>query len=69
MQKIQLLFRLTAEGNDDRLTELVEEIHPRAVRKAVEFLQVLRERKAWCAFSFQQYSFRFDGKEQVKPYF
>ncbi|MCU0286510.1 MAG: hypothetical protein MUF15_08920 [Acidobacteria bacterium] len=65
LQKMQLLFRLTAEGNDDRLTELVEEIHPRAVRKAVEFLQVLRERKAWCAFSFQQHSFRFDGKEQV----
>ncbi len=65
LQKMQLLFRLSAEGNDDSLTELVEEIHPRAVRKAVDFLQVLRERKAWCAFSFQQHYFRFDGKEQV----
>lgn len=65
LNKIQLLFRLSAEGNDDSLTELVEEIHPRAVRKAVDFLQVLRERKAWCAFSFKKNYFRFDGKEQV----
>jgi hypothetical protein len=65
LDKMQLLFRLSAEGNDDSLTEVVEEIHPRAVRKTVDFLQVLRERKAWCAFSFKGNYFRFDGKEQV----
>jgi hypothetical protein len=65
LHKMQLLFRLTVEGNDDSLTELVEEIHPRAVRKAVDFLQLLWEKKAWCALSFQQHYFCFDGKEQV----
>jgi len=65
LQKMQSLFRQTVEGNDDSLTEMVEEIHPRAVRKAVDFLKVLREKNAWCAFSFQQNYFSFDSIKQV----
>lgn len=65
LQKMQDLFRSSVAGNDDYLTELVEEIHPRAVLKAVDFLNVMKSSQAWCALSFKEQTFRFTDLEQV----
>lgn len=66
LEKMQELFNSSVTGNDDLLTELVEEIHPRAVVKAVEFLEVLKTNKAWCALSFKEKTFRFTDLEQIE---
>lgn len=65
LEKMQELFTSSITGNDDLLTELVEEIHPRAVVKAVEFLEVMKNNKAWCALSFKEKTFRFSDLEQI----
>lgn len=65
LEKMQELFNYSVTGNDDLLTELVEEIHPRAIVKAVEFLEVMKTNKAWCALSFKEKTFRFSDLEQI----
>jgi hypothetical protein len=66
MQKLERLFQVAAEGSDDDIAELVEEIHPRAVKKAAEFLDYIAEQDAWCGLEFKEASFRFSGIEQVR---
>jgi hypothetical protein len=66
MEKLGKLFQVAAEGSDDDIAELVEEIHPRAVKKASEFLDYLSEQDAWCGVEFKDAVFRFGGVEQVR---
>ena len=64
--KMQELFSASLNGNDDLLTELVDEIHPRAVVKAVEFLNIMKSNRAWCTLSFKGHTFRFSDLGQVE---
>jgi len=66
MEKLEMLFQVAAEGSDDDIAELVDEIHPRAVKKASEFLDYLSEQDAWCGVEFKETVFRFGGVEQVR---
>jgi hypothetical protein len=66
MQKLETLFRLASEGSDDDLSDLVDELHPRAVKKVAEFLGYVSEQDAWCGLEFNNSIFRFSGSEQVK---
>lgn len=66
MERLERLFRVAAEGSDDDIAELVEEIHPRAVKKAAEFLAYLGEQDAWCGVEFKERVFRFAGVQQVR---
>ncbi len=66
MQKLERLFQVSAEGSDDDIAELVEEIHPRAVKKAADFLGYISEQEAWCGLEFKESFFRFSGIEQVR---
>jgi hypothetical protein len=66
MEKLERLFQVAAEGTDDDIAELVEEIHPRAVKKAAEFLAFVGEQDAWCGVEFKEQVFRFAGVEQVR---
>ncbi len=66
MEKLEKLFQVAAEGSDDDIAELVDEIHPRAVKKASEFLDYLSEQDAWCGVEFKETVFRFGGVEQVR---
>jgi len=66
MEKLEKLFQVAAEGTDDDIAELVEEIHPRAVKKAAEFLGYISEQEAWCGLEFKENVFRFSGIEQVR---
>ena len=66
MQKLEELFRVASAGNDDDLSELVDEIHPRAVKKVAEFLTYISDQEAWCGLDFNDSTFRFDGSNQVR---
>jgi hypothetical protein len=66
MKKIETLFRLAAEGSDDDIAEVIDEIHPRAVKKVFEFLDLLVQQQAWCGLEFGDRSFRYADYEQLK---
>jgi len=65
LEKMQQLFKIAAEGTDDEVAELVDEIHPRAVKKVAEFLEYVVEQDAWCGLEFKEKFFRFHGKDQL----
>lgn len=66
MKKIETLFRMAATGSDDEIAEIVDEVHPRAVKKVYEFLDVLVQQHAWCALEFDNRSFRYADYDQLK---
>ena len=63
------LLVLAATGSDDDLSALINEIHPRAVRKMADFLKYLLDHGAWCGFEFKERKFKFSGTEQVQRSF
>ncbi|GGX34327.1 hypothetical protein GCM10007242_46460 [Pigmentiphaga litoralis] len=63
---IQSLFEASAQGSDDDVAELVDAIHPRAVKKVSEFLCLLSQYHAWCGLEFKDKVFRFEGAEQLE---
>ncbi len=66
MVKIEALFRLAAEGTDDEVAEVIEEVHPRAVKKVYDFLELLVQQQAWCGLEFADRFFRYASYEQIK---
>lgn len=66
MAKIEALFRLTVEGSDDEVAEVIEEVHPRAVKKVHDFLELLVQQEAWCGLEFGDRFFRYAGFEQIR---
>lgn len=66
LEKIQALLQISAVGSDDEVAELVEVIHPRAVKKISEFLSYLAQQQAWCGLEFKDRFFRFDDIEQLQ---
>ena len=66
LQKVQQLFQLAMDGTDDEVAELVDEIHPRAVKKAVDFLDYISGQEAWCGLEFKGHVFRFHGIDQLR---
>lgn len=59
------LLKVSAIGSDDEIAEIVQEIHPRAVRKVADFLQTLRENNAWCGLEFRDDYFRYKNIEEL----
>lgn len=66
MKKIEMLFRTAATGSDDEIAEIVDEVHPRAVKKVYAFLDILVQQHAWCALEFDNRSFRYADYDQLK---
>lgn len=66
LEKIQTLFQVAAEGTDDEVAELVEAIHPRAVKKVSDFLSLLAQQQTWCGLEFKNQFFRYQGIEQLQ---
>jgi len=64
-EMIQAVFEASATGSDDDLGELVDTIHPRAVKKISEFLGLLSQHQAWCGVEFKHKIFRFQGLDQL----
>lgn len=66
LEKMQSLLRLSTEGTDDEITELVDAIHPRAVRKVADFLSYLAQQQAWCGLEFKDQFFRYQDIAQLQ---
>jgi hypothetical protein len=66
LEMMQTLLRVSSEGTDDEVTELVEVIHPRAVKKVAEFLGYLVQQQAWCSLEFKEQFFRYQNIEQLQ---
>lgn len=65
IEKVRDLIEIAVSENDDEeLSEIVDEIHPRAVKKVKEFLDVLSQRGALCTLDFNGRSFGLvDGNQ------
>lgn len=66
LEKLETLFRLAAQGSDEDVATIVEEVAPRAVKKVHEFLDLLAQQQAWCQLQFQDTAFRFRNLEQLR---
>jgi len=67
IKKIQAIFQaITTDGTDEELSELIDEVHPRAVTKVYEFLEYQLQNEAWCGLDFDGHVFRFQNAEQLK---
>lgn len=52
LDAMQGLLNSTLLDDEEQITEIVEEIHPRAVSKVVDFLDTLKSNHAWFAYEF-----------------
>ena len=59
VRKIQDLLTLSSEGTDTDLSEVADEMHPRAVRKVGEFLALMKRNDARFAMDFEGKEFQF----------
>ena len=66
MQKLEALFELSRAGTDDDLSDLVNELHPRSVKKVSEFLDCVAENNAWCSLDFDSKQFSFRSCDEVR---
>lgn len=66
LDRLLRLFDITANGDDDALAEVVDEIHPRAVKKVAELLDYTAKEQAWCGLSYADRSFRFRDLHQLE---
>lgn len=65
IDKVKKLFELSAVGSDDQVAELVDEIHPRAVKKVYDFLDQLLQNNAWCGLEFNDSYFKYQDIGQL----
>ena len=63
--KVQDLLRLSNEGSDDELSEIANDLHPRAVNKVTQLLEFMARREAQFAMDFDGKEFRFHSDEEV----
>jgi hypothetical protein len=66
LDRLLKVFEITASGDDEALAEVVDEIHPRAVKKIAEMLDYTAKEQAWCGLSFSGHSFRFRDHKQLE---
>lgn len=65
IHKIENIFRVAAEEDDENIADAIEEIPPRAIKKVYSFLEQLEKNKAWCGLSFGKHTFQFKNLEQL----
>lgn len=63
---LKSLLRVSAIGTDEEVAELVDDIHPRAVKKVAEFLAILDQNDAWCGLEFRNDFFKYSDIEQLR---
>lgn len=65
IHKIENIFRVAAEEDDENIADAIDEIPPRAIKKVYSFLEQLEKNKAWCGLSFGKHKFQFQSLEQL----
>ena len=63
---MEQLLRCAAVGTDDDVADIVEEIHPRAVKGISRFLELLVQQQAWCGLEFGGTTFRYKDHEHIR---
>lgn len=66
LEKVQELLTTASKGSDDKLSDLADEIHPRAIKKVTELLDIMAKNGAWFTLRFGDAECRFDSDAQVK---
>lgn len=66
MKKIQSLIELSSIGDDDEITEIADNIHPRAIKKFHEFLNYLVINDSYCSIAFDNKVSKYASIEDVK---
>jgi hypothetical protein len=66
IETFKKLLRVSAEGTDDEIAEIIQDIHPRAVKKVTDFLKVLHHHGAWCGLEFRNDFFKYADLSQLK---
>lgn len=62
---IKELLLVSAKGSDDDISDIVEQIHPRAVRKVADFLSTIHKRGAWCGLEFRDSYFKYSSLDEL----
>lgn len=65
LSEILFLLGKTTEGTDDDLIELISNIHPRAIKKISEFLEILQKNEALFAMQYENNIFRIKSEAQL----
>ena len=65
VKKLQELLTLSATGSDTQLSEIADDIHPRAVKKVVALLKLMQRHDARFALGFDGKDFRFDSIQEI----
>jgi hypothetical protein len=66
IKKIQAIFQAVAQGSDEDLSEVIGEVHPRAIDKVHDFLSHQAQHKARCCLDFDGRHFLFQSDEQIQ---
>ena len=66
LDKVQELLIASSKGSDDKLSDLADEIHPRAIKKVADLLDIMANNGAWFTLQFGEFECRFDSDTQVK---
>lgn len=66
VETLKSVMRVTVEGTDEDVAEVLGDIHPRAVRQMASFLEVLRQNGAWCGLEFRDDFFKYADIEQLE---
>ncbi len=66
LEKLVELFENSLNDNEEHLSELVQEIHPRAVKKVVEFLDTLKNNNAWFAFEYKEKRVKYPNIDWIE---
>jgi hypothetical protein len=60
------LLDLSVNGSDEELSDLIEDLHPRAVRKVYDFLNVNQNYNAFLGLEFKSDFFKFRSEEELQ---
>ncbi|TEU23346.1 hypothetical protein [Alkanindiges illinoisensis] len=66
IEEAQKLFEVAATGTDDQLSDIVDEVNPRAIKKVHDFLGFLNDQDSWCGLEFNNHFFRFSDRQQLE---
>ena len=66
VRKVQDLLTLSSEGTDTDLSEVADEMHPRAVRKVGEFLALMKRNETRFAMDFEGKEFQIRTDQQLE---
>ncbi len=65
IETIQTVLQSACSSADDGLSQAIETIHPRALKKLSDFLDCLVKQEATCGLSFKEVHFKFNSFEQL----